>query len=235
MNLPRRPLRAQPTVWVISGWLTVTITGLAIVGLAGGARSGTLGNSSHTGGTLVGLSAAYPLMGGAQVPLSSLTDLVSYSVPVPSTSIANQNNLTGVWAVASRRQAALVFDQGALTIVFKPAAYQDPTAQYQTFVSENNVESSIDQVNGLPALVISPDTDCAKSNPAWVEFDMSGTDVSIFSSTYSADLLLDVADSMAQPASSASPSPSTGSSTAPTYASPSDTSLPAPCTSSSSG
>jgi len=107
--------------------------------------------------------------------------------------------LTATWVVASRQQAALVFDQGSLTITMDPAAYQDPKREYQAFVAEDNAQSCVGQVEGLPALVISPDTDCGQSNPAWVEFDLNRIDINVYSAGYSDDQLLDVADSMAQP------------------------------------
>jgi hypothetical protein len=93
-----------------------------------------------------------------------------------------------------------------------PAAYQDPTSEYEAFAAEDNAQSAVGQVDGLPALVISPDTDCGQSNPAWVEFDLNGIDINVFSAGYSDDQLLDAADSMVQPTSSASPSPSAGNS-----------------------
>jgi hypothetical protein len=60
----------------------------------------------------------------------------------------------------------------------------------------NAGSTSIGQVNGQPALVVEPDTDATGANPACVEFDLNGTDVSLYSSSYGTDTLLEIADSM---------------------------------------
>jgi hypothetical protein len=54
---------------------------------------------------------------------------------------------------------------------------------------------------GLPTLVIQPRTDYYHANPAWVEFDLKGVNVDIFSTSYSSRQLLAVADTMAPSAS----------------------------------
>jgi hypothetical protein len=211
----RRPTVRHAAVWIISSWIVVTLIGVTIAGVTGG-------RGPHRGarsGTLAGLSAAQPLLGGQQVSVTAASSVVGFNVPVPKTSIASQGNLTATWAVASRQQVALVFDQGKLDVVMKAAIYQDPTSEYQTFICDTNAKATISQVNGLPALVIPPDTDYSHTNLAWVEFDLSGVNVDIFSASYSTDQLLAVADTMAPPASSSptpSPSPYSCPSSSPT-------------------
>jgi hypothetical protein len=148
------------------------------------------------------------LIDGQQVSVADAASVAGFDIPVPDTTVAGPGNLTATWAAADRRQVALVFDQGKVDVVMQPAVYKDPASEYNTFISENNAKAAIGDVNGQPALVISPDTDSNQTNPAWVEFDLNGTDINIFSVGYTTDQLLAVADSMAQPTSSPSPSAS---------------------------
>lgn len=224
MRFPWRGIRIRSAaVWVISSWILAAVAGFAIVGAMRGAPQGS--HSKSGGATLAGLSPANPLLDGQQISLASASGTVGFDVPVPDTVVASKANLTATWAVAARQQVALVFDQGELTIVMKPAVYQDPASDYQTFVAENNAKAVVGQVNGQPVLVISPDTDCAQANPAWVEFDLNGVDISIFSASYSTDQLVDVAASMIPSTSSPSPAPSASNSVDPA----SPVTSPAPC------
>ena len=134
---------------------------------------------------------------------------VGFKVPVPDTSIASQGNLTATWARADMQQVALVFDQGKLTIVMQPAVYQDPSTDYQTVISENSAKASVSQVAGLPVLIITPNTDYYKTNPALVRFDLNGRNVDISSASYTTDELLAVAASMIKVDSTSPPSPAT--------------------------
>ena len=84
--------------------------------------------------------------------------------------------------------------------------------QHRSNDTEKNAEAAVTQVNGQPALVITPDTDPAKTNPAWVKLDLNGIDVNIFSESYSTDQLLTVAATLAQAAGTPTPSPSVNSS-----------------------
>jgi len=61
----------------------------------------------------------------------------------------------------------------------------------------NKVTAAIGQVNGRPALVITPDTDArSHSNSAVVIFNWNGVSVGIYSHTYGTDTLLAIAESM---------------------------------------
>src|SRR6266702_101312 len=212
MYSARRRLRVRSAAfWIISSWIGATAAGLTIAGVAEGGVAGGH-HAVPRGGTLAGLSAAHPLLGGQPVSVTDAARVVGFDVPLPDASIANQGNLTATWAVAARQQVALIFDQGKLTIMMQPADYQDPAGEYQAFIPENNAKAAIGDVGGQPALVISPNTDYYQSNPAWVEFDLNGTDINVVSASYSTDQLLEVADSVAQAASWSSPSPSPSSS-----------------------
>jgi hypothetical protein len=59
------------------------------------------------------------------------------------------------------------------------------------------VTAAIGQVNGQPALVITPNTDASThSNPAVVIFNRNSVHVGIYSNTYGTDTLLAIAESM---------------------------------------
>lgn len=172
----RRPKIRHAAFWIISSWVVVTVLGLAIVGVVAGTGGG---HRAPRGATLAGLSPAQPLLGGQQIPLAGAASAVGFSVPLPDTPVASQENLTATWAVISRQQVALVFDQGKVTTTLQPADYKDPASEYQAFISDNNAQAAIGKVAGQPALVITPGTDYYKTNPAWVEFDLNGIDVNI--------------------------------------------------------
>jgi len=70
------------------------------------------------------------------------------------------------------------------------------SSPFKAFIAENNATAAMGQVNGQPALVIEPNTDAPRSNPAWVEFNRNGIDINVVSSSYGTDTLLAVADSM---------------------------------------
>jgi hypothetical protein len=74
----------------------------------------------------------------------------------------------------------------------------------RSFIAEkdkNRVTTAIGQVNGRPALVITPDTNAyTHSNPAVVIFNRNSVHVGIYSNTYGTDTLLAIVESMHQPA-----------------------------------
>ncbi len=126
---------------------------------------------------------------------------VGYPVPVPSTAAASRANLTYVWVNGNgipreKRQVAFVFDNGKVQILMHRVTYQNDLGYFRTFIAENRVTAAIGQVNGRPALVITPDTDAYHSNPAVVIFNRNGIDVGIYSNTYATHTLLAIASSM---------------------------------------
>jgi hypothetical protein len=98
------------------------------------------------------------------------------------------------------RQAALVFDNGKVEILMHRATYQSDLHYFNAFIAEkhkNRVTAGIGQVNGQPALVITPNTDAyTHSNPAVVIFNRDSVHVGIYSNAYGTDTLLSIAESM---------------------------------------
>lgn len=131
---------------------------------------------------------------GRKTTVGDAQAIVSYPVLLPNTSAANEANLAEVW-VNSKRAVALVFD-GEIVITMAPAIHLDPVRWFETFIAENNVVAAIGQVHGQPALVITPNTDFYKSNPAWVEFYSDGIDINVHSHSHGTATLLAVANSM---------------------------------------
>ena len=169
-SLMLRLRNRRPAFWIIASWIVTTLAGITIVGLAGG---GCTAHTTQDDGTPAGVSAATPLANAQQMSVARASSAIGFKVPVPATSIASQGNLTATWARADMRQVALVFDQGKLTIVIQPAVYQDPSTDYQTFISENSAQASVSHVAGLPVLTITPNTDYYRTNPALVRFDLN--------------------------------------------------------------
>jgi hypothetical protein len=113
-------------------------------------------------------------------------------VPVPSTAAASRASLTHVWVSShtlprKQRQVALVFDKGKIDILMHRATYRSDLHYFHAFVREKKenggVTAAIRQVNGRPALVIWPDTNAKCPNPAVVDFNRHGVDVTIYSNT----------------------------------------------------
>ena len=126
---------------------------------------------------------------------------------MPSTAAASRANLTQAWVSGSTlprkdREVALVFDKGKIEILMHRATYQSALRYFHAFIAERNqnggVTAEIGQVNGRPALVITPGTNYSHSNPAVVNFWRNGVLIRIFSNikAYGTDTLLAIASSM---------------------------------------
>jgi hypothetical protein len=197
----RRLLIAIPAVAALAV-TALLVTSLGVFGPAGPAR--------HTGGVrnlAGGWGNRYPLgppglTGAEKTTVAGAQAVVGYPVPVPSDPAASRASLTQVWmAPHNGRQAALVFDNGKVEILMHPATYQSDLRYFHAFIAEKNqnggVTAGIGQVNGRPALVITPDTNAyTHSNPAVVEFNRNGVDVGIYSHAYGTHALLAIASSM---------------------------------------
>jgi hypothetical protein len=203
MMLRARPAagRTRGLLLVVAAWAITAVLGLVIASTVTGSGPTSAGSARHTG-RLPGPGwngNRYPL--GAPGPAEKTTvagaqAAVGFPVPVPSDPAASQASLTQAWVSTHGRQVALVFDDGRVDITMAPAQYQNPLRQFRTFIAENQVTAAIGQVNGQPALVITPGTDASRSNPAYVEFDRDGIDINIWSNTYRTDTLLAIASSM---------------------------------------
>jgi hypothetical protein len=113
-----------------------------------------------------------------------------YLVPVPSTAAASRASLTQAWVNGNtiprkKRQVALLFDNGKVEILMHRATYQSALHYFHAFIAEKNqnggVTAEIGQVNGRPALVVTPGTNYSHSNPAVVNFWRNGVLISIYS------------------------------------------------------
>ena len=135
-----------------------------------------------------------PLINGTNTTVAVAQTVARYQVPIPDVPAARLANLTQTQVF--QRNVALVFDRGKVTITMRPAANHDSLKLFKKFVAQSTATEVIGHVHGQPALVISPRTDGCGSNPAWVEFKRDGIDISIYSSSYSTDTLLSVADSL---------------------------------------
>jgi hypothetical protein len=148
------------------------------------------------GGSPAGLSVARPIFGEA-ASLGAAPSVVGFPVPQADAAEATPANLTNVLVNQAMKQVALVYGGGQLAVVMSPALYSDPITEFTDFVSSNDATASLGSVDGLAALVITPNTDEPQTNPAWVEFDLNGVDVSLESDTLGTSTLLTVADSLA--------------------------------------
>jgi hypothetical protein len=138
-----------------------------------------------------------PLIVASRVSLDAARRLVKFPVPEADINVAKPANLTGVWFSHSLRAVALVYGSGDVAVTMTRAEYSDPRANYSTFLRENHATAKLSTVNGHVALVISPHSDAAKTNPAWVEFDDRGIDINVISATRGTPTLMMVAQSLA--------------------------------------
>jgi hypothetical protein len=194
IGIQRRARWPQGVLFVILSWALTAALGLLIISTVTRAHAAP---AARPGGDLgPPPDLAHPLVNGQATTVANAQAAAGFPVPLPNTAVASQGNLTQAWMDSTQQQVALVFDGGKLTIMMWPATYQNPTSEFQTFIAENNATAAIGQVNGQPALVIQPNTDAPRSNPAWVEFDRNGIDINVVSSSYGTDTLLTVANSM---------------------------------------
>jgi hypothetical protein len=201
IGIRRRPRWAHGFLVVVAAWAITAVLGLVIASKVTGSGPASTSSARHTGGVPgLGIGNRDPL--GPPGPAKKTTvagaqAAAGFPVPVPSDPAASRANLTQAWVATYERRVALVFDDGQVDITMAPAQYQDPLSQFRTFIAENKVTAAIGQVNGQPALVITPNTDAlTHSNSAYVEFGRNGIDVNIWSDTYGTDTLLAIASSM---------------------------------------
>jgi hypothetical protein len=128
--------------------------------------------------------------------LAAARAAISFPVPQSHVAAAGPANLTRIWVDRKSQQVALVYRGGEVTVMMDRAVYADPRAQFNTFLRENHEKAMLGSVGGDVALVISPDSDAERSNPAWVEFDRNGVDINVVSSTRATTVLLRVARSL---------------------------------------
>ena len=201
----RRPRWAHGFLVVVAAWAITAVLGLVIVGKVTGSGPMSTGSARHMGG-LPGLGwnpNRYPLgpPGLAEKTTAAGAQAAAgFPVPVPSDAAASRANLTQAWVNKYNGEVALVFDKGKVDITMARATQQKDLRYFQAFVAQKNknrVTAAIEQVNGRPALVITPNTSAVcHCNPAVVEFDQNGIDVSIYSNTYGMGTLLAIANSM---------------------------------------
>lgn len=191
-----RPVRARGCPPVIAAAATAT----ALVAVAGLVISIVMTRSSPAStGQAPGeppTNWAQPLIHGEKTTVAGAQAAVGFTVAVPNDPAASRGDLTQTWVEAQPREVALVFDRGKVDIMMGPAIYRDPASFFKKFSAEMDAKTAIMQVNGHPALVITPHTDPNNPNPAWVEFDRNGIDINIASTAYGTSVLLRIADSM---------------------------------------
>jgi hypothetical protein len=189
--------RWRGVLLMTASWALVTALGLAIMHTmtASGQRTSAQASASHTGSSPLP-DYTHPLVHEQKATVAGAQALVGFPVSVPRDAALSHVSLSQAWVNRQQRQVALVLGGGKVTIMMWRATYRDPLTEYKTYIAENHVTAVIGRVNGQPALVITPDTDIPRSNPAWVEFDRGGIDVNLESSSYGTSALIGIADSM---------------------------------------
>ena len=180
--------------WVFAVVAAIGTLGLiaAMVLVSGVLRSNGSAECSKGGGPRNGS----PLGPSRTTTLAGAQAAAEFPVLVPNVQAARIANLSHAW-VDDQRQVALVFAAGKVKITLARANYTDALTEFRRFIAQNHAAAKIGQVHSHPALVISPRTDSCGSNPAWIEFDHEGIDISIYSASYGTQTLLSVANSLA--------------------------------------
>lgn len=149
-------------------------------------------------------SVNHPLTAGVRVSLAAARAAVDFPVPLPNTTAANPNNLSAVWLDKHYDAVALVFGNGAVSIILNTVKYGNPTKLFSTLAREVSATASLTRIDGHVAFVIEPRTDPNGPNPAWVEFDLNGIDASLVSYRLSTTDLERIAKSLVSHARCAS-------------------------------
>jgi hypothetical protein len=212
IGIRRLPRRARGFLVVAAAWAITAVAGLVIAGTMTGSGPASAGPARYTSGVRnpIGWDGSlYPLgppgSGAEKMTVAGAQANVGYPVPMPRTPAASRANLTQAWVSGSaiprqERAVALVFDNGKVQIIMRRDTYQSALHYFRAFVAEkelNRVTAAIGQVNGRPALVVTPNTSAFNhSNPAVVNFWRNGTLISIYSHAYGTNTLLAIASSI---------------------------------------
>jgi hypothetical protein len=155
------------------------------------------------GFTIASPDRGSPLSAGVAVTLAEARAAVDFPVPVPATPASGSSNLSSVWLDKEQDAVGLVFGGGSLSVVMYRNPQFSPATFFPTFIAQNDSTATLTQVAGNLALAISGDSDYSQSNPAFVQFDVRGVIVEIFSHAYSTAPLLAAGASLAQQANCA--------------------------------
>jgi hypothetical protein len=135
---------------------------------------------------------------GLAIPAPHLGTRI-WAVPKGARTRSIRLSLSKVW-ISLRREVALVFNDGALTMLVGRAASADPVKVFRQDLAAIRVgRASIGTVDGQPAFIAQPRTDYIKSNPALVEFYLDGLDLYVLSTRLPLSLVIGVADTIRIP------------------------------------
>ena len=157
----------------------------------------------------VGASAATPSgddpyqIGGTAMTLSQAEANMPFKLVLPETSLANDGNMTGVWATKSlgdASQIALQYQGGAVWVIEYPTQNSSAKAESIFLSDASDFNGSlgrnvfaVEEVSGIPLLVGQPNMDYDRNAPASVGSVSDGTDVTFYSNSLTIDDLLGVA------------------------------------------
>jgi len=193
----RRPQALRrPTVAVISALaVTAAVTGIVI--LANG--TATSPRSVATGGCVQPASGNDPFPGGHQTTITGAQSAVRFHIAVPHTALADQRTLSQVWVSSVSRLVALEYRHRKITILMMPWRVTQSPGKWFRYERRIMIKKyvRVGHVNGTPALVvIKPDIDACRANPALVEFFRRGLDITVRSWSYGPAALIKIADSI---------------------------------------
>lgn len=135
---------------------------------------------------------------GLAIPTPRLGTTI-WAVPQGAKRMSIRLFLSKVW-ISPRREVALVFNDGALTMLVGRATSTDPVKVFRRDLAAIRVgRASIGTVDGQPAFIAQPRTDYQKSNPALVEFYLDRVDLYVISMRLPISLVIGVADTVRIP------------------------------------
>lgn len=139
-------------------------------------------------------SIADPLDGGMAVSLEEARRRTPYEIPLPAHSAANSENLRQVF-ISPAAHVAQVFQTDILIILQRPD-FADPAAEFAGLVASGSVNGRVETIQGEPALVIDPDSDSVRANPASIQFVWRGISVTLYADHLTAEQLKEVAETV---------------------------------------
>ena len=136
------------------------------------------------------------------VSLAQARSLAGFAVPVPDSALASPEKLSKVWFASWKtddgtveREVVLDYVSSNIRITIDPAGAgfgSDPRAAYlKEAASIGQPESSVQTVNGAPALVVA----AANGQNGFVDMDMNGIHIAVIG-PYSATELIAVANTL---------------------------------------
>lgn len=147
------------------------------------------------------IASRSPIGDGRKTDFATAQAETRHALLLPNSTLARSSTLRQTWIQPAFDEVALVYGTNDRSLVVDQYRSQrsdqsDPAGSLQEEMQATSASARIGEVNGRPALITEAGTDISASNPADVIFLVDGIEVNVFSNDYSAEDLVDVAETI---------------------------------------